>query len=294
MKNLRIILFLALGAVFTFSSCDAILDQDETDFGKGPILAQFASTSGDLNIIKDAANTPIDLEIPITFYGGKNVPLDRDIQVKVAASPDSDVQEGTGFELLSDTFTIPAGETTANVGIRVFTEPLVPFEFEDLILEITESSESISETNTYTLTLKALDENTLAGTYDVEVGEYYNSGNFIANYGGTVTIEAIAPGLYKHIGIGFWPDNNDFYFSVDEDTGYITVSDKDLNNGDVLLNGSPIMTCDNQYQFEMVTCDETTVKSTLMPDGHHVVEIVTGYFRGVGATREFYEKLVRQ
>ena len=281
-------------AAMCLVSCDALLDQDETDFGQGPILAQFEKTQTELNIIKDPEVTSIDYEVPITFFGGKNVPLDRDVEVTIATSPDSEAKEGEEFELTSTTFTIPAGQTSAIASIKILTENLVPFEFKDIVLEITSSSESVSDKNTTAITLKALDENTLAGTYTVEVGEYWNSGNFIASYAGrTFVIAAVAPGLYRHEGLAFWPENNDFYFTVDDDTGVITVLDKDPAGEPTLLNGSPIMTCAGG-QFEMVPCTDETNKATLQADGHHIVELTTGYFRGAGATREFLQKLVRQ
>ena len=296
MKNIinKFNLIAAVLFITVFTSCDAILDQDETDFGKGPILPTFVNTTDELNIIKDAANTPVEYDIPITFYGGRNVPLDKDLDISIATSADSELTEGVEFEILTKDLTIPAGETTATASIRVLTGPLVPFDFKDIVLEITESTESIAENNKIVLTIKALDENTLAGTYVAEVGEYWNSGTYQSSYAGsTWVIAAISPGLYRHEGIGFWPDDNDFYFTVDDTTGVITVLTKDLNNEPTLLNGSPIMTCAGG-QFEMVTCDDTTNKRTLSPDGHHIVELTTGYYRGAGATREFLEKLVRQ
>lgn len=146
------------------------------------------------------------------------------------------------FELTSTTFTIPAGETTTNASIRILTGGLVPFDFKDIVLEITSSSEAVSDVNTFSLTLKALGANTLAGTYDVEIGQYWNSGTRRSDFSIPVTISAISPGLYKHGGIGHWPDGNDFYFTVDEDSGVITVLDKDLEGEPTLLNSSPIMT----------------------------------------------------
>ncbi|WP_240571859.1 hypothetical protein [Aestuariibaculum lutulentum] len=293
-KHIRTFLVLALiSNMVVLNSCNEILDDYETDFGKGPVLATFVNTTDELNIIKDAENTPVDYEIPITFYGGRNVPLDKDLVLTLATSTESELQEGVEFELPTKTFTIPAGETTVNASVRVLTEPLVPFDFKDIVLEIVESTESIAENNKIVLTVKALDANTLAGTYEAEVGEYWNSGTYRSSYAGsTYVIAAIAPGLYRHEGIAFWPDDNDFYFTVDEATGVITVLPQDPEGEDTLLNGSPIMTCAGG-QFEMVTCDETTNKRTLSPDGHHIVELTVGYFRGAGATREFLQKLVR-
>lgn len=282
---------LALGSFITLSSCDELLDPVETDFGQGPVLAQFQNTTDELNIIKDPTVPFIDYEIPITYFGGKNVALDRDVTVTIATSLDSEAVEGQEFELVSTQFTIPAGETTANASVRIKTENLVPFDFKDIVLEITNSSESVSDINTIALTLKALDANTLAGTYEVTDGQYWNSGSYIANYAGnTYNIEAIAPNLYRHVGLAYWVAGNNFYFTVDPDTLEITCLDKDLDNEFVLLNGSPMMTCENSYAFEMVPC---APQATLMPDGHHEIVLSVGYFRGVGATREFYQEMTR-
>ncbi|WP_276167937.1 hypothetical protein [Zobellia alginiliquefaciens] len=283
----------ALLLVVLITSCDAIVDQDEVDFGKGPILAQFQNTTDELNIIKNPNISFIDYEIPITYFGGRNEVLDRDVEVTIATSADSEAQEGVDFELTSTSLTIPAGENTANTSVRILTTDLVPFDFKDIILEITSSSEAVSDVNSMNLTLKTLDENTLAGTYDVEEGQYWNSGSLAGNYSGTVSIEAVSPDLYRHVGIGFWPEDNDFYFTVDPATNVITVLDKDLEGEPTLLNGSPIMTCAGG-KFESVVCDETTTNQELKPDGKHIVKITTGYFRGAGATREFTETLVRQ
>ncbi len=289
---LRIFIVLIV-ASFGFTSCDALIDDFQTDFGKGPVVATFQNTVAEINIIKDAANTPIDYEIPITYFGGKNVPLENDVTVTIATSSTSTAKEGVEFSLPVTTFTIPAGETTAFASIRILTGGLVAFDFLDLVLEITDSSESVSDVNTFTLTLKALDQNTLAGTYEAVEGEYWNSGTQRGGYeGATFVISAISPGLYKHAGIAFWIAGNDWYFTVDETTGVITVLDEDLAGEPTLLNGSPIMTC-AKSTFEMVPCDDTVNLRTLMPDGHHEVRLTTGYDRGTGSTREFYMRYIR-
>lgn len=289
---LRIFIVLIV-ASFGFTSCDALIDDFQTDFGKGPVLATFENTVAELNIIKDAANTPIDYEIPITYFGGKNVALENDVTVTIATSSTSTAQEGVEFSLPVTTFTIPAGETTAFASIRILTGGLVAFDFLDLVLEITDSSESVSDVNTFTLTLKALDQNTLAGTYETVEGEYWNSGTYRGDFeGNTYVISAISPGLYKHAGIAFWVAGNNFYFTVDENTGVITILDEDLDGEPTLLNGSPIMTC-AKSTFEMVPCDDTVNLRTLMPDGHHEVRLTTGYDRGTGSTREFYMRYIR-
>jgi hypothetical protein len=291
-KLLRIFSILILGAI-TLNSCDQLIDPTELDFGKGPVLATFAEPVTEVNIIKDAANTPIPYEFELTYSGGKNVALDKDVTITIATSSESEALEGVEFELPTKTFTIPAGSTTSTGSLTILTGGLVPFDFKDIILEIVDSSESIAELNTINITLKALDANTLAGDYTAEVNEYWNSGRFLGDFDGAhFTIAAISPGLYLQYGFGPFPDGGDFYFRVDESTGVITTTGKDLDGEVTLLNSSPMMTCAGG-QFEMVTCDETTNKATLSPDGHHIVETTVGYYRGAGATREFKMKLIR-
>jgi len=134
-----------------------------------------------------------------------------------------------------------------------------------------------------------------AGVYDVVESEYWNSGGFNGNWnGGARVIESVDATIYRHVGLAFW-DDNEFYFSVDNDTNVITIFDYDLGGADLLLNGSPAMVCDGPYAFESLTCDDTTTRAT--PDdvnGIDQLEFVVGYFRGVGATREFYEKLIKR
>lgn len=134
-----------------------------------------------------------------------------------------------------------------------------------------------------------------AGVYDTVESAYWNSGNFLGNWNGTERIiESIDASVYRHVGHAYW-DDNEYFFTVNNDTGYITISEEDLEGNGLLINGSPVMTCDGSYTYEMITCDATTSKAT--PDdvnGKDQLEFTVGYFRGVGATREFYEKLVRK
>lgn len=135
-----------------------------------------------------------------------------------------------------------------------------------------------------------------AGVYDTENSVYWNSGNNIGNWDGTERIiESVNATVYRHVGLAYW-DDNEFYFTVDNDTNIITVLDVDLEEAGLLLNGSPAMTCTGGTgAFESITCDDTT--SRAIPDdvnGADVLEFTVGYFRGVGKTREFFEKLTKK
>lgn len=136
-----------------------------------------------------------------------------------------------------------------------------------------------------------------AGVYTVEDSEYWNSGSLIGGNwtGDDRIIESVNATVYRHVGLAFW-DDNEFFFTVNNDTGYITVLPEDLEGNGVLLNGSPIMTCEGAGgNFEMIMCNATTSVATPdNVDGKDQLEFTVGYFRGVGSTREFYEKLVRK
>lgn len=135
-----------------------------------------------------------------------------------------------------------------------------------------------------------------AGVYTIVDAAYWNSGSFLGTWApGDRIIESVDATIYRHVGHAYW-DDQEFYFTVDNTTGYITVLGEYPEGEGTLINGSPIMTCEGVGgDFEMIPCNATTSKAT--PDdvnGEDQLELTVGYFRGVGATREFYELLVKQ
>lgn len=140
---------------------------------------------------------------------------------------------------------------------------------------------------------KATISTRFAGTYDVIGSAYWNSGGLQSgNWNGeAVVIESIDASIYKHNGLAYWADNA-YYFTVDNETGAISILDVDLDGNALLLNTSPAMICGGAYAFESLTCINQATPNDVT--GADVLEFTTGYFRGVGATREFYEKMVKQ
>ena len=247
----------------TITSCDAILDQEEIDFGKGPVLTTFTKTETEVNIIKDVANTPRDFSFEISYSGGKNVALNKDVTVTIATKSTSEAKEGKEFELPVKTFTIPAGKTSATATIKILTAGLVPFDFKDIVLEITDSSESIAEKNTITITVKALGANSLAGRYEILTGSYWRIGvqsNFATSGGGIRVIEALSETLYKHKDYVGGFSGNDWYFTVDANDK-VTVLTKDPFTGNpILLNGVAAMTCEtNSASLTNAGCGSSNV-----------------------------------
>ncbi len=281
--------------VITFSSCDAILDQDKTDFGKGPVLTTFTDSETEVNIIKDVANTPKTFEFDISYSGGRNVPLDKDVTVTIATSPTSEAKEGKEFELPIKTFTIPAGETSATASVKILTGGLVPFDFKDIVLEIVDSSESIAEKNTITITVKALGALSLAGRYEVLESSYYRIGvstpGSSAPVGAIRVIEALSETLYKHTEyVGNFSGNN-WYFTVDANNK-VTVLTKDPFTGDpILLNGVAAITCEtNPAALSLSNCGSSNVVLRTT-DRKDIIKLTVGY--NPAASRQFYEVIRR-
>ncbi len=137
---------------------------------------------------------------------------------------------------------------------------------------------------------KATISTRFAGTYNVLESAYWNSGGFNGDWNGSqFVIESIDASVYKHNGLAFWSDNT-YYFTVDNGTGAIQILPVDLTDTAVLLNGSPIMiTPGGDYTFESITPVNQATRND--ETGEDILEFSVGYFRGVGATREFYEKM---
>lgn len=278
-----------------FSSCDAILDQDKTDFGKGPVLTTFTDSETEVNIIKDVANTPRNYEFEISYSGGRNVALDKDVTVTIATSATSEAKEGKEFELPVKTFTIPAGETSATASVKILTAGLVPFDFKDIILEIVDSSESIAEKNTITITVKALGAKSLAGRYEVIESSYYRIGvltpGSAAPIGAIRVIEALSETLYKHTEYVGNFSGQTWYFTVDA-SDVLTVLIKDPFTGDpTLLNGVAALSCEsNPAALSLSKCGSSNVVIRTN-DRHDIIKLTVGY--NPTASRQFYEAIRR-
>ena len=170
MKNkiLNIKSIVAIFSVFALMvSCDALLDQDETDFGKGPILAQFEKSSETANFITDGTTAIYD--VPIAIIGGDNQPIDKPVEITISVDPSSTATSGVEYTLEKTSYTIAPGDMSVNAQISVDTDNLDPFDVKTVVLRIDSSSQSVSESNMTTIALQAvceLDLEGFVGTYD--------------------------------------------------------------------------------------------------------------------------------
>ncbi len=236
MKRFILNTFLAILALVSLNSC--LLDDHETDYGKGPIVTQFPSANLSENFLQDGSNAVYDYEIPVEYFGADGTPLNEDVQVEVAVSSDSEAQEGVEFSLANTSVTIPAGENTGFVTVQVISEALDAFNPKDMVLEIVSSSQQVSSNkNKVAVTLQAICPSSLEGEY-----MYLNGVN------GAITITETGSGKYEvsadnafgaaypfnisdvcgtlTITGGYLPDNFGIpisgYGEVDEETGEIT------------------------------------------------------------------------
>lgn len=135
-----------------------------------------------------------------------------------------------------------------------------------------------------------------AGTYNILVGDYWRIGEYRPDvaWPPQLIIESVNAEIYKHIGVGGFLDDggipNDFYFTVDADTGAITVMDVDPDGNAVVLNGQPIMTCE-LFTFESAPCEGSNIAVKNDETGEDSITITVGYFTSGSGPREFYEEL---
>ncbi len=189
MKNIKIKLrFLGLLAFvgIMMSSCDPLLDDYVTDFGKGPIIAQFSNKTVTSNFLQDENNVIYDYTIPIEYQGADGYPLSEPVTISIGVASSSTATEGVEFSLGETEFTIPAGEKFATATIQVISENLDSDNPKTVVLEILTSSQTVSDKNQTAVTLQAICPSSLDGNYT------YSNGN-----GRSVTIDVTGPGTYS-------------------------------------------------------------------------------------------------
>lgn len=259
MKNkiLNIRHIAVLLSVFFMVSCDAILDQDETDFGQGPILAEFAKKNVTANFITDG--TVATYNVPINIVGGKNEPIDTPVNVTISVDPSSTATSGVQYTLDKTDYTIQPGDMSVNAQISVDTDNLEPFDPKTLVLKIDSSTQGISESDKTSIVLQAvceLDMSNFVGEYSatssrtgetgtatVELGSEPNS-LLITNADGRGTdqILAVLSGDVTKPTITFVEggDEASLYFSTGYElnvfTGNLTPEDSTYNSCDYSMN----------------------------------------------------------
>ncbi|MBO0590103.1 hypothetical protein I2486_01665 [Cellulophaga sp. E16_2] len=171
MKNIfnKIKLIASVVLVSMYISCDSILEQDETDFGTGPVVVQFENNSVTANFLQTEENPVYIYTIPLEIIGGINEPLDHAVNITVSIDPNSTAIEGNEYIFSGNKdVTLAAGEMSINVEVSVLSENLDPFDPKTLILQIESTSEIVSDSNKTSVTFQAaciLEVSSFVGTY---------------------------------------------------------------------------------------------------------------------------------
>ncbi|MFJ1329082.1 hypothetical protein [Capnocytophaga canimorsus] len=234
-KSLKII-FVLLGA-FLLKSC--LLDDNVTDFGKGPIVVEFAKKETSQNFLKDDSGKIYDYKIQVQYFGGNNEPLKEPVKLTVEVSDLSTAKEGVEFSIPNKEVVIPAGSSVGEFMVKVNSAQLDSENPKKMVLQIVNSSQTVSNNKKTTgVVLQAICPSDLAGDY------VYLNGNERE-----VTIKSTGEGTYSvsadnafrgkysfeisdvcgklKVTGGFLKDNHGIALSghgnVDETTGNITI-----------------------------------------------------------------------
>ncbi len=219
--NYRLLLILILGS-FTLSSC--LLDDEVTDFGKGPVVVQFEALETAGLFLQTEDNTVYTYDIPVAAFGGNGLALDRDIELTVSASDESTAKEGRDYEFVSNSLTISAGKLVGNVQIKVYSENLDASNPVKLVLQIDSSSETVSDKNKTVVVLQAICPSELAGDY------VYTDGNQV-----DATIESTGVGTYKLSRDNAF--NASFYIEFSDVCGNLTITGGAIESFGIAVSG---------------------------------------------------------
>ena len=236
--NLRIftVLFLLLG----LSSCDALLDDELTDYGTGPNFVGFADTELTLSAVTDGES--YERIIPIAIIGPSVPSIDGPVTVTVSVAPSSTAVEGTHFVLDQTTVTLTPSESEddlyiGELPITILTEGiqapleeapvlvlnLNSVESEDDVV-INDKAEVAAVTLAYACPYSIED---YAGTYIATTDEF---GIYI---GETTPFEVVVgPGENQITLVNFanHPEEYDLVINVDPATGALTIPKQEALN----------------------------------------------------------------
>lgn len=111
--------------VLALVSCDAILDQDETDFGTGSNTVGFESGFTTLKAVADGQT--VSSGIPIIIQGPSVSKLKGDVTVLVNLDPSSTAIEGVHYTLDSNNIVLsPSSSSLSPSGAGVRLEGTLP------------------------------------------------------------------------------------------------------------------------------------------------------------------------
>ena len=302
MKNIKYLIL----SLFTVISLGACVENDNDELTGG------ATTGGLLSVNNQLISYVVGSGATYVATGSVFQGREQTTSIDIYKSFTNNTTGAVSNEVLLKTITI--GDTTmgATFGFDL------TFTYEELITDLTidgaplpandgnlnigdywslryASNTSEGDLNFNAKTTKVAVGTRYAGVYTVEESSYYRLGVDGGNWNGTDRIiESVNATIYRHKGVGFW-DDNEFYFTVDNATGVITIMDVDLDGNGVNLNGQPIMTCESNNGFTVLACGASS--SMAVPDdvdGADELIMTVGYLTAGSGPREFFQRMVKQ
>lgn len=181
-KKLSIILLL-LATSFVVVGC---LDDEKVDFGKGPIIVNFPKAELSQNFLQDGSGKVYEYKVPIEYVGGKGVALDKVVSGKVEVLTSSTAKVGVEYDLVGDSFSIPAKESKGYITIKVNSKNLDSSDPKHVDIAIVSCSETVAEVAKVSIVLQAICPSALAGDYVYTTGRKRD-----------VTITELSAGTYR-------------------------------------------------------------------------------------------------
>lgn len=214
-------------------SCDAILEEDITDYGQGPNFVGFSSAS--LTLGAETNGEEVQTTVPIRIIGPSVPQINDEVTVTVSVDPSSTAVEGVHYRLDSNTVTLNPVEGEADVfqggiPITILTEGLeAPLDATPvLVLNMTDAETSANvvindKTETTTISLAyacPFDIKNYEGTFIATTDEF---GIYL---GATQPFEVVSgPGENQItlINPAAHPEEYDLVIDVDPSNGNLTI-----------------------------------------------------------------------
>ena len=302
MKNIKYLIL----SLFTVISLGACVENDNDELTGG------ATTGGLLSVNNQLISYVVGSGATYVATGSVFQGREQTTSIDIYKSFTNNTTGAVSNEVLLKTITI--GDTTMGSTLGFDLN----FTYEELITDLTidgaplpandgnlnigdywslryASNTSEGDLNFNAKTTKVAVGTRYAGVYTVEDSSYFRLGVDGGNWNGTDRIiESVNASIYRHKGVGFW-DDNEFYFTVDNATGVITIMDVDLEGNGVNLNSQPIMTCESNNAFTVLACGASS--SLAVPDdvdGADELIMTVGYLTAGSGPREFFQRMVKQ
>lgn len=214
------------------SSCDALLDDQVTDFGTGPDFVGFAKST--ISVSTPANGDEAEKTIPVKLIGPDVESMTGEITVNVSVDPSSTAVEGVNYNLGSSSVVLnEENNYQASLPITLITEGINPplDEAPYLVLNIDEINANgdiviNGKTESTKVTINYLCNSDLEGKYSVTTTYLYH--DFLPDYAtntmdmtvtseeyGVYTVPDISGGLYSSgpYSTGYGTSGVEFTFS---------------------------------------------------------------------------------